>query len=153
MLVRSALSAVVFAATCSIGMVHAETLSLPVPLKTIYPKDVVRKEDFTFKEYEVNAVAKRNFVISLTQLEQQVAARALPAGRPIPLKALRRSADIVKGQQAIARYVAQGIEIQGILVPEQDGIAGEVIRAKNPETGVVLLARVGTDGTLAVEEN
>lgn len=132
---------------------HGETLSLPVPIKTIYPKSVVRAEDFTFKEYEVNDIAKRNFVVSLSQLEQQTAARSLPAGRPIPLRALKRTADIMKGQQAVARYVSEGIEIQGILVPEQDGLVGEVVKARNPETGVVLFARVASDGTLTVEEN
>lgn len=128
----------------------AETMSLPVPVRTIYPKDVIRKDDFIFKDYEVNDIARRNFVISLSQLEQQVAVRALPAGKPIPLRALRRAADVSKGQQTVARYIDSGIEIQGILVPEQDGVIGDVIRARNPETGVVLLARIADDGTLSV---
>lgn len=130
---------------------QAETMSLPVPLRTIYPKDPIKKEDFTFKEYEVNEVARRNYVISLSQLEQQVAARAMPAGRPVPLRSLKRAADVTKGQQIIARYVSDGIEIQGILVPEQDGVIGDMLRVRNPETGVTLLARVTPDGTLAVE--
>ncbi|MBL8791144.1 MAG: flagellar basal body P-ring formation protein FlgA [Rhizobiales bacterium] len=130
---------------------HAETMSLPVPLRTIYPKDTVNKADFTFKEYEVNEVARRNYVISLSQLEQQVAARALPAGRPVPLRSLKRASDVSKGQQVVARYVSHGIEIQGILVPEQDGVIGDTVRVRNPETGVSLLARVAPDGTLAVE--
>ncbi len=126
-------------------------MSLPVPLRTIYPKDPVKKEDFTFKEYEVNEVAQRTYVISLSQLDQQVAAKALPAGRPIPLRSLKRAADVAKGQQVVARYVSDGIEIQGILVPEQDGVIGDTVRVRNPETGVTLLARVAPDGTLAVE--
>jgi len=134
-----------------IGQAQAETMSLPVPVRTIYPKDPVNKDDFTFKEYEVNDVARRTYVISLSQLEQQVAARALPAGRPIPLRSLKRAADVTKGQQIVARYVSSGIEIQGILVPEQDGVIGDVVRVRNPETGVSLLARVAPDGTLAVE--
>lgn len=129
----------------------AESMSLPVPLRTIYPKDAVNMEDFTFKEYEVNDIARRNFLISLSQLKHQVAVRVLPAGRPVPLRALKRGADIVKGQQIVARYVSHGIEIQGILVPEQDGVIGDVIRARNPETGVILLSRVAPDGTLTVE--
>jgi flagellar basal body P-ring formation protein FlgA len=130
--------------------VHADVMSLPVPLHTIYPKTPLRSEDFTFKEFEVNEVAQRTYLISLTQISQQLAGRALPAGRPVLLRALKRMADVRKGEQTTARYVAGGVEIQGVLVPEQDGVAGDILRAKNPETGVMLLAKVAADGTLSV---
>jgi flagellar basal body P-ring formation protein FlgA len=131
----------------------AEVMSLPVPVRTIYPKDVLRLEDFAFKDYEVNDVVRRTYLTSVPKGGQVSALRALPAGKPVHLKSLKRMADVRKGEQVVARYASSGIEILGVLVPEQDGMIGDVLRAKNPETGVVLLALVASDGTLTVGAN
>jgi flagellar basal body P-ring formation protein FlgA len=129
----------------------ADVMALPVPLRTIYPKDELRASDFGTKDYEVNEVVRRNYLTSTSQLGQLVAVHALPAGRPVQLKSVKRMADVRKGEQVVAHYVGGGIAIQGILIPEQDGIVGDVLRAKNPETGVSVLVRVTPDGLLAVE--
>jgi flagellar basal body P-ring formation protein FlgA len=141
---------------CLVGQIltsisaFADVMSLPVPVRTIYPKDVIRAEDFTFKDYEVNEVVRRTYLTSVPKGSQLAALRALPAGKPVHLKALKRMADVRKGEQVVARYASSGIEILGVLVPEQDGLIGDVLRAKNPESGVVLLALVAPDGTLIV---
>jgi flagellar basal body P-ring formation protein FlgA len=147
---------VLFFSACFVGHLlttfgaHAEVMSLPVPVRTIYPKDVLRSEDFTFKDYEVNDIVRRTYLTSVPKGRQLSALRALPAGKPVNLKSLKPMADVRKGEQVVARYASGGIEILGVLVPEQDGVIGDVLRAKNPDTGVVLLALVSEGGTLVV---
>lgn len=128
----------------------AEVLSLPVPVRTIFPNDQIAASDFVMKEFVVNESIKRNYLLTPNGVERSVAMRVLPAGKPIVLRALRRKADVEKGKGVMARYVSGGVEIQGFLIPEQDGTAGQVIKAKNPQTGVVVPALVHTDGSLLV---
>lgn len=131
----------------------AEVMPLPVPVRTIYPNDELQDGDFATKEFIVNESIKRNYLLDTEGVGKSVALRVLPAGKPVMLRAIKRKADARKGQAAIARYAEGGIEIQGFLVPEQDGSAGEVIKVKNPQTGVTLLAKVKADGSLSVGGN
>ena len=99
----------------------------------------------------MNDIARRNYFTGVDTLTANVALRALPAGRPVALRAVKKRSDVRKGEQTLARYEADGIEIQGILVPEHDAVVGQMVQVKNTQTGVVLFARVAMDGTLVVE--
>lgn len=144
------IAAIVFLPACWTES-RAEVMSLPVPVRTLYPNDELHKEDFTWKQFEVNDIARRNYFTGVDPIIANVALRALPAGRPVPLRAVKRRSDVRKGEQTLAHYEADGIEIQGILVPEQDAVVGQMVQVKNPQTGVLLFARVAMDGTLIVE--
>lgn len=128
----------------------ADIISLPVPVRAIQPKETLQDSDFSVKDFIVNDSIKRSYLLTTDGIGKSVALRVLPAGKPVALRFIARKADARKGQAVLARYVSEGIEIQGYLVPEQDGAAGEMIKVKNPQTGVSLLALVGEDGTLLV---
>ena len=128
----------------------ADIMPLPVPVRTIQPAETLQDSDFAAKDFIVNESIKRSYLLTTEGIGKSVALRVLPAGKPVALRFIKRKADARKGQAALARYVSDGIEIQGYLVPEQDGAAGEMIKVKNPQTGVSLLAMVSEDGTLLV---
>ncbi len=130
----------------------ADIVSLPVPVRTILPSETLQESDFSTKDFIVNDSIKRNYLLNTKSIDRTVAIRVLTAGKPVALRFIKRKADARKGQAALARFVSGGIEIQGYLVPEQDGAAGEVIKVKNAQTGVSLLAVVSEDGTLVVGE-
>lgn len=134
------------------GVAFAETMALPVPTRTIFPGQVIQDADFTQKDFEVSDVAKLNFVVSLEQMQNKEAGKILPVGKAIPLAALAKANDVRKGREAVAHFVADGIDIQGVLSPLRDGVAGEKIPCRNPSSGLIVDALVMADGSLSVSE-
>ncbi len=134
------------------GAACAETMALPVPARTIFPGQQIQDADFTQKDFEVSDVAKLNFVVSLDQMQDKEATKVLPVGKAIPLAALTKANDVRKGKEAIAHFVADGIDIQGVLSPLKDGIAGQIIPCRNPSSGLTVDALVMADGSLSVSQ-
>ena len=134
------------------GAACAETMSLPVPARTIFPGQQIQDADFTQKDFEVSDVAKLNFVVSLDQMQDKEATKVLPVGKAIPLAALTKANDVRKGKEAIAHFVADGIDIQGVLSPLKDGVAGQIIPCRNPSSGLTVDALVMADGSLSVSQ-
>ncbi len=92
------------------------------------------------------------FATSRDQLEGKQATRRLVAGKPIALNALQMPMAVQRGAGVPASYTGNGISISTILVALQDGAAGDVITARNPQTGVVVRASVTADGSLTVAD-
>lgn len=134
------------------GAARAETMALPVPTRTIFPGQVIQDADFTRKDFEVSGVAKLNFVISLDQMQDKEAVQVLPVGKAIPLAALAKASAVRKGKETIAHFIASGIDIQGVLSPLRDGIAGQIVPSRNPSSGLIVNALVMADGSLSVSE-
>jgi flagella basal body P-ring formation protein FlgA len=131
-------------------MAAAETLEIPVPIKTISPGEQFKDEAFLKKSFEVSPIAKTNYVTQQAQLENMEAFRTLRAGKPIPLVFLRKKADVRKGIETVARFSSFGVEIVGQLTPLRDAHVGDVIPCKNKQSGVTIDALVMVDGTLNV---
>jgi flagellar basal body P-ring formation protein FlgA len=129
---------------------RAELRDMPVPLRNISAGEALRPELFMTKQFSVNAVALRNFASSRDQLAAKQAKRTLVAGKPIALSFVRNSDDIERGNKATAIYEVAGIQIQTILVAQENGSAGDVIDAKNPESGLIVKAMVRADGSLEI---
>jgi flagellar basal body P-ring formation protein FlgA len=130
----------------------AETMALPVPTRTIFPGQPIQDADFTQKDFEVSDIAKLNFVVSIDQMQDKEAAKILPVGKAIPLAALVKSNDVRKGKETIAHFIADGIDIQGVLSPLRDGVAGQIVPCRNPSSGLTVDALVMADGSLSVSE-
>ena len=130
----------------------AETMALPVPTRTIFPGQIIQEADFSQKDFEVSDVAKLNFVTSLDQMDNKEAAKVLPVGKAIPLAALTKANDVRKGKETMAHFVADGIDIQGVLSPLRDGVAGQIVPCRNPSSGLTVDAMVLADGSLSVSE-
>jgi flagella basal body P-ring formation protein FlgA len=128
----------------------AEVIYLPVPVRNIAANEEMRSADFMAKSFEVNEAAKKSYLMDMAALDGSIAARFLRAGKPVPLQFIKKAAAVRKGREAIARYESDGIEIQGFLVPEEDGAPGQFIKVRNPLTNVVLMARVEENGSLSV---
>ena len=134
------------------GAACADTMALPVPTRTIFPGQVIQDTDFTQKDFEVSDIAKLNFVVSLDQMQDKEAAKVLPVGRAVPLAALAKANDVRKGRETVAHFIANGIDIQGVLSPLRDGVAGQIVPCRNPSSGLTVDALVMADGSLNVSE-
>ncbi len=131
----------------------AEVVMMLVPSRNIAANETISPVDFVSRQFEVSAQQKRRYIMDAAQIFGKEAARKLWAGKPVLASAVRRKASVRKGQAVPALYSDGGIEISSVLIVEEDGGPGEIIKVKNGATGIVLTARVEEDGTLRVESN
>jgi flagella basal body P-ring formation protein FlgA len=98
-----------------------------------------------FKSSEISVPAQETrFVSDERELVNTELLRDLPANTPVKMQDLKPSAMVKRGQQVT---VAVGGEGKGFLITvkaeaQQDGLLGEQIRLKNPESGRSLTAVV-----------
>jgi flagellar basal body P-ring formation protein FlgA len=126
----------------------AEELSIPVPAAVIYPGDEIASALLVDKIFSVPEPAAKNFVLTRKQIEGRAAKRMLFPGKPVPLSAIKLRDMVLQGQPTKAIVSSNGIVITTTLVPLQSAASGEVIEARNPDSGTILKALVLEDGTL-----
>lgn len=136
------------------GMAHhanaQEAQLMPVPLRAIYPGEILESSNFTMKLFNVTPALRASYVFEQNQYERKEAVRTLAVGKPFLLQSIRTAEDVKKGQPTKAIYSSNTVEIQGTLVPLTGGSVGEVIEARNPASGGVVKAIVADGGTLLV---
>ena len=141
-----AVSFVVFAAPPA----AADIRDLPVPAVTIYPNDIITTGSITQRRFRVTSTSIIGFATDSASIIGTQARRRLVAGRPIPLAAFGVPIAIRRGDNVSANYMEEGFSITASLMAMQDGMAGDVIEARNNGTGVLVRATVQADGTLRV---
>ena len=141
-----AVSFVVFAAPPAAGDIR----DLPVPAITIYPNDIITSGSIIQRRFRVTSTSIIGFATDSASIIGTQARRRLVAGRPIPLAAFGVPIAVRRGANVLANYMEEGFSITAALTALQDGMAGDVIEARNNGTGVVVRATVQVDGTLRV---
>jgi len=129
---------------------RAEMADIPVPLVTIEAGQKIEKSELASKSYYVSDVAARLFATAEAQVEGKVAKRALLVGKPISLSYLLTSGAVSQGAPTKSTLQRNGLVITTILIPVQSGFSGQIIDARNPESGRIIRAIVNTDGTLRI---
>ena len=141
-----AASLMVFAAPST----AADIRDLPVPAITIYPNDIITTGSLTQRRFRVTSTSIIGFATDSASIIGTQARRRLVAGKPIPLAAFGVPIAIRRGANVPASYMEEGFSITASLVALQDGMAGDVIEARNNGTGVLVRATVQADGSLQV---
>jgi flagellar basal body P-ring formation protein FlgA len=132
------------------GPTFAEVMELPVPVRVIYPGHSIQPSDVTGKPFEVSEIARRNFAVSSEQLVGKEVRRTLLPGKPIALSALGIRLTIKRGANLKVVIQDDGLEITAVLVAQQDGSAGDIIKAKNPASGAMVLVALRDEGSAEV---
>lgn len=132
------------------GPALAEVRTVPVAATTLYPGDPVAADALIGKAFEADAAVFDNYVSSPAQARNKVARRTIAAGQPIPLASLKPPDMIQRGQPATAVFQSGGLVISTLLIPLEAGTAGDMVQARNPESGLVVMATVKADGTLMI---
>ena len=146
---RHVLKVIGLAALCC-GNALADTRSLPVPSVTLYPGDAISAENLVLKSFNGNESIWRNYVLSSIALEGKFARRTLVAGSPIALTGIKDQEVVTRGVAAKAIFQSGGLEITALLMPLASGTAGDVIEARNLDSGLTLRVTVMADGNLLV---
>ena len=139
------------------GAAHAQSAdgatgtSLLVPISVIYPGDEISAGMVAAQRFRVSDGAKSSYAQTPQDLVGKIARRTLMRGQPIPFAALRVKDVVVQGRTYALIYSSEFVKITGTGVPLQSGAAGDVINVRNPDTGVIVKARVAEDQSLVVE--
>jgi flagellar basal body P-ring formation protein FlgA len=81
----------------------------------------------------------------------KMARRTLLPGQPIPRSAIREPFAIQQGKTVPLIFQSGNITITGIVLALESGSAGDVINARNPDSGTVIRGTVQADGTLRAQ--
>jgi len=130
----------------------ADRLPFLVPLKTIYPGQIISDTSLNEKLFYVKREAAPLYVRTLEQVQGKTARRTLVAGKPIAMNALTEPMVIERGQSVRMVFNSGSLVISSIGVALQPGGVGDVIRLRNIDSGVVVSGRVQADGHIEIGE-
>jgi flagella basal body P-ring formation protein FlgA len=123
-----------------------------VPRAVIYPGDRLTDATLIERQLLVTPGNPPVFGERAQDLLGKVARRTLLPGELIPEMAVRAEDLIKQGRTYKLTYNTRFLSIIGVGVPLQSGAIGEVVNVRNPETGVIIKARVEPDQSLAVDD-
>jgi flagella basal body P-ring formation protein FlgA len=120
-----------------------------VPNATIYPGD-------TISQSLVTSVAVTNpniapgYASEVDDVVGKVTKRTLIAGRTIPLSVLREPFTVKRGTSVRLTFSSARMVIAARGSSMQDAMAGDVVRVRNLDTGVMVSGTVMADGSVEV---
>jgi flagella basal body P-ring formation protein FlgA len=149
----------VLAALASVGCLAAASANAAdvqrtvfVPGAVIYPGDVITAEALIPGKVLRAAGSPAVFGENIEDLVGKVARRTLMRGELIPNSAVREQALVVQGRPYKLTYSSEFVSIVGTGIPMKSAAVGELVSVRNPDTGLIIKARVQADQTLAVDE-
>lgn len=81
----------------------------------------------------------------------KMARRTILPGQPISRSAIREPFSVQQGKTVPLVFQSGNITITGIALALESGSAGDVISARNPDSGAVIRGTVQADGTLRAQ--
>lgn len=127
----------------------AASVRLPVPSITIYPGETIK--DTVLVDRDFPSTARELAVIGdRAALVGKVARRTLLPGRLVPQNAVAEAELVIRGETTMIVFQDDGLVISTLATPLESGGAGARVRARNVDSGLVVVGIVQDDGTLRV---
>jgi flagella basal body P-ring formation protein FlgA len=120
-----------------------------VPTKTIYPGEVLTRDHVETVEV-TNPNIAGGYASEVAQIDGLIARQTLLPGRTIPLAALRVPAAVTRGGNVRLVFNIGNLTLSASGSPLTDGAIGDVVRARNLDSGVIVSGTVMSDGTIQV---
>ena len=130
------------------GVALAGNVDLPVPRTTIYPGDTISDDQLAERAFLAHTVTRSMVFDDRQALVGKVAKRTLLQGQPVPVSAVRDPYLVNTGKASLVIYTTGGLTITTQAIALQNGVAGDVVTLRNPDSGVVIQGTVGPDGTV-----
>lgn len=121
-----------------------------VPVVTIYPGQIIEEQQFRSIVRPRHIPRDMALVREGSQVHGMAAARLLPIGRPVLLVYVQRPKLVRPGMAVNVFYQSAGIAITGVAQALEEAAEGDLIKARNLETGAVITGYVQHDGSLRV---
>jgi flagella basal body P-ring formation protein FlgA len=127
---------------------RAANIDLPVPRITIYPGDTIAADQLAERAFVAATVVRSSVFDDKQTLIGKVARRTLLPGQPIPINAIRDPYLVNQGKASLVVFETGGLVITMQAVALQNGVAGDVVTLRNPDSGVVIQGTVERDGSV-----
>lgn len=124
-----------------------EAIMLPVPAVTLYPGDVISDAHLVDRAFRA---AARVSIDNRLAIVGKVARRTLLPGQPIPLNAVDDAKVVRRGVPTQVVFRESDLVITGIVEPMASASVNEMVKARNPDTGLMVVGVVQADGTIRV---
>jgi flagellar basal body P-ring formation protein FlgA len=139
----------------SVGLLsasHADADNLGyavVPTEVIYPGDIISTSQL--EEVEVtNPNLTGDYAKTAKDVAGFVSKRTLLPGRTISISALRQPFAVTRGSNARLVMSVGSMTITAAGTPLDDGSVGDVVRARNMDSGIIVSGTVLDNGTIRV---
>ncbi|NTS33663.1 flagellar basal body P-ring formation protein FlgA [Phyllobacterium sp. BT25] len=137
------------------AMVHAtgamaERIAFIVPSQIIYPGQTIGNEGLSEKIFTIKASAAGNYVLHVNQLVGKVARRTLLPGQPILVTAVNEPDLIQRGVAVPLVYNTGSLVISAKGVAMEPGHAGDFVKVRNVDSGIIVTGTVLADGSIQV---
>jgi flagella basal body P-ring formation protein FlgA len=129
----------------------SDDIALPVPKVTIYPGDVIESEKLSERLFVARTVARGTVFESHDPVIGKVANKTLLLGKPIPVNAVRDPYVVTQGKPTLIIFRDEGLTITSTAMALQNGGIGDIISARNIDSGLIVRGTVQADGTVRVE--
>jgi flagellar basal body P-ring formation protein FlgA len=123
---------------------------LPVPAVTLYPGDVIADAQLVDRMFRVNPRAPLLSIDNRLAIVGKVARRTLLPGQPIPVNAVDDPKVVRRGVPTQVIFRDAEMVITGIVEPMASASVNEMVKARNPDTGLMVVGVVQADGTIRV---
>ena len=123
-----------------------------VPASVIYPGDVITAGALVAGRTVRPTSSPPLFGENIDDLVGKVARRTLMRGELIPNSAVREQPLVMQGRPYKLTYHSDFVSIVGTGIPMKSAAVGEMVSVRNPDTGIIIKARVEPDQTLVVDE-
>jgi flagella basal body P-ring formation protein FlgA len=129
-----------------------QSRTLPVPTITIYPGETIREGVLVERDFSAQMVANLPIVEATHLLIGKVARRTLLPGQLVPRNAIEEARLVERGKPIQVVFKEAGMTIITVASALQSGGLGEMVQARNLDSGVTIVGTVQADGTLRVGE-
>jgi flagellar basal body P-ring formation protein FlgA len=123
--------------------------ALPTPKVVIYPGDIIRDEMIADSP-SPTVNGQGPFAEARATVVGKMARRTLLPGAAIPISGLEAPRLVSNGHEVQLVYSESGLVIVTTGSALQDGVAGEIIKVRNTDSGVTVSGAVQPDGTVRV---
>jgi flagella basal body P-ring formation protein FlgA len=131
----------------------AADMVVPVPTIVLYPGDVIRDGVLKDESLSMDAAIASEVVVDRAQLVGKIARRTLLPGRPIPMIGVATPKVVANGAQVKLVFQEGGLTITTYAAALQAGGVGDLIKVRNPESGIVVTGTVQPDGSVRVSDS
>jgi flagellar basal body P-ring formation protein FlgA len=131
----------------------AADLTLPVPTIVIYPGDLIRDSVLVDREFSLDPLANGGVIANRAVLIGKIARRTLLPGKPIPTIGVTDPKVVANGAQVKVVFEEGGLTITTYATALQAGGVGDIVKVRNPESGLVVSETVQPDGSVRVSDS
>ncbi len=129
---------------------YADRIAFLVPSQIIYPGEIIGGTGLHEKYFTIRASAAGQYVLSSQQLVGKVARRTLLPGQPILVNALNEPDLVERGVPVALVYSTGTLVITAKGSPMEAGHAGDFIKVRNMDSGIIVSGTVLADGSIQV---